>query len=398
MLAERPGLQKLGILGGTFNPIHYGHIQLAKTMIAAAGLDLLVLMPTGRPPHKAAPQLAPARERLEMCRIAARSIPRCCVSDMEIRRGGKSYTVDTLRALKRAAPTAELYLIMGADMFLTIGDWRQPEEILSLCIPCAAPRDQATAETLRAYARQMGMKEFLIVPMPPFPVSSTAIRENLRLGLPATGMLPQEVEAYLGRQQLYKEGTGLTQEQMLEIVKEKTSQPRYRHTLCVMRAAQALARKYGGDPEKAAAAGILHDIMKDEPAAVQLQTLEESAIILSAVERAEPKLWHAMAGSVFIRDTLKIQDTELLDAVRYHTTARANMTLLDKILYVADYISDDRTFDGVERLREIAAQDLDRAVFEGVKYSITDLAGRERFLHPDSVNAYNEYLIKSAKA
>lgn len=398
MPAEITGSQRLGILGGTFNPIHNGHIQLARAMAEAAELDALLLIPTGQPPHKAVPDLAPAQRRLEMCRAAARELPNCFVSDIEIKRGGKSYTVDTLRCLKKSLPQAKLFLITGADMFLTIGDWREPEEILSLCTPCAAPRDSSTAEMLRGYAERIGMRDFLIVPMPPLPVSSTAIRENLRIGLPASGMLPEEVEKYITANRLYGEETQMTHEEMLKIVKEKTSEPRYRHTLCVMRAAKELAEKYGADPERAATAGILHDIMKDAPPAVQLQTMTESDIILSTVEQAEPKLWHAIAGSAFIRDKLKINDCEIVDAVRYHTTARANMTLLDKILYVADYISEDRSFDGVEKLRKVAAQDLDRAVFEGVKYSIADLTERERFVHSDSVEAYNEYLIKQIKS
>lgn len=385
-------------MGGTFNPIHNGHIQLAKAVIERVGLDALVLMPTGQPPHKAAPDLAPAYDRMEMCRIAAKELPNCFVSDIEIKRGGKSYTVDTLRTLKAAAPQAELFFITGADMFLTIGDWKQPEEIISMCTPCAVPRDDSTTETLTGYAQKIGMRRFLIVPMQPLPVSSTAIRENARLGLPVSGMLPEGIEKYITEKRLYREGNDLTQDELLKIVKERTSEPRYHHTMCVMRAASELAEKYGGNPEQAATAGILHDVMKDVPAEVQLQTMEESGIILSAVERVEPKLWHAIAGSAFIRDVLKIGDGEIADAVRYHTTARANMTLLDKILYVADYISADRSFDGVEKLRKTAAQDLDRAVFEGVKFSITDLAGRERFVHPDSVEAYNEYLIKTIKS
>lgn len=397
LLEKRPDIQRLGILGGTFNPIHLGHIQLAQEMISAAELDLLVLMPTGQPPHKRVPYLAPAKDRLEMCRLAVRGIPDCYVSDMEVQRSGKSYTVETLREIKRFAPGVKIFLITGADMFLTIGDWYRAKEILSLCVPCAAPRDMATADVLREYASYIGVKESVIVPFAPATVSSTQVREAVRQGKSVEAMVPKAVEAYISSHQLYREAAKLTEAQLIEIVKEKVSPARFQHTMCVKSAAEDLANRYGGDVQKAGTAGILHDIMKDAGPAVQLQTLEESDIILSAVERIEPKLWHAMAGSVYIREELKIQDEEIINAVRYHTTGRAGMTLMDKILYVADFISDDRSFDGVEKLRQVAREDLDRAVFEGLQFSIHDLAQRERFIHPDTVAGYNGYLMQSIK-
>lgn len=393
LLEKRPDIQRLGVLGGTFNPIHIGHVQLAQAMIAAADLDLLVLIPTAQPPHKQAPDLAPAQDRLEMCRLAVRGMPDCFVSDMEIRRSGKSYTVETLREIKRFAPGVKIFLITGADMFLTIGDWYKAKEILSLCVPCAAPRDLATAQVLREYASYIGMEESVIVPVAPAPISSTAVRAAVRRGEKPGSMVPGGVEAYISSHQLYREAVDLTETQLAEIVEKKVSPARFRHIMCVKSAAEELARRYGGDVQRAAIAGILHDIMKDAEPSVQLQTLEESDIILSAVERVEPKLWHAMAGSVYIRKELKIDDEEIINAVRYHTTGRAGMTLLDKILYVADFISDDRTFDGVEKLRAIARKDLDRAVFEGLQFSICDLAESERFVHPDTIAGYNEYVM-----
>lgn len=197
LLEKRPDIQRLGVLGGTFNPIHIGHVQLAQAMIAAADLDLLVLIPTAQPPHKQAPDLAPAQDRLEMCRLAVRGMPDCFVSDMEIRRSGKSYTVETLREIKRFAPGVKIFLITGADMFLTIGDWYKAKEILSLCVPCAAPRDLATAQVLREYASYIGMEESVIVPVAPAPISSTAVRAAVRRGEKPGSM------ALRGRRSLY---------------------------------------------------------------------------------------------------------------------------------------------------------------------------------------------------
>ena len=123
-------MDKLGIFGGTFNPIHNGHVSLAKHYIQALGLDELLVIPTKQPPHKSAPDLAPASARLRLCRLAFAGVPEAVVSDMEIVRSGKSYTVDTVAQLRAMYPHAELYLLVGSDMFLTFSQWRQWQRIL----------------------------------------------------------------------------------------------------------------------------------------------------------------------------------------------------------------------------------------------------------------------------
>ena len=139
-----------------------------------------------------------------------------------------------------------------------------------------------------------------------------------------------------------------------EAIRPFLSEKRYHHSLCVAEAAEELARQYGADEEKAWIAGILHDILKETPGEEQLRMLDGFGIALTDLERSAPKLWHAITGAAYLEHTLHIQDREILDAVRYHTTGRADMTLLEKILFVADYTSADRQFDGVDRLRSLA--------------------------------------------
>ncbi|MCI1964811.1 MAG: bis(5'-nucleosyl)-tetraphosphatase (symmetrical) YqeK [Oscillospiraceae bacterium] len=170
---------------------------------------------------------------------------------------------------------------------------------------------------------------------------------------------------------------------------------RYEHSLCVSRAAVQLAKLYGADEEKAETAGILHDIMKDLPQQEQVKLMNQYGIQLTEVERNAPKLWHAILGAEYIRRELGVADSEILQAVRYHTTARENMTLLDKTLFIADFISDDRDYPGVEHLRQVAKKSLEDAIIEGIAFTIQDLANLKTPIHPDTIAAYNQAILQN---
>jgi predicted HD superfamily hydrolase involved in NAD metabolism len=178
-----------------------------------------------------------------------------------------------------------------------------------------------------------------------------------------------------------------------EIIRPFLTEKRYTHSLCVSEAAVTLSKKYGGDERKAETAGILHDIMKDLPQDEQLKMMEQFGIILTNVERSAPKLWHAMLGAVYIKSELHLDDAEILDAVRYHTTGRENMTLLDKIIFIADFISADRDYEGVENLRRAAEVSLEEAMIAGITFTIQDLASGCKPIHPDTVAAYNQTVL-----
>lgn len=178
-----------------------------------------------------------------------------------------------------------------------------------------------------------------------------------------------------------------------ELVSQHLSKGRMNHSLNVAKEAERLAKRYGADPQKARLAGILHDIMKEAPPEQQLKIIEGSGIMLTDVERGAPKLWHAMAGAVYIRDTLKLQDAEVIDAVRYHTTGRVGMTALEKVVFVADFTSEERDYDGVEALRTAADISLETAMLAGMVFTIADLAEKERPIHPDSLAAYNAIVL-----
>ncbi|MDO5547678.1 MAG: nicotinate-nucleotide adenylyltransferase [Eubacteriales bacterium] len=197
-------MRKIGILGGTFNPPHNGHIHAARQAQLALGLDGIVLMPDNIPPHKVLPDgSANTQQRLEMTRLAAQEIPGAEVSDLELRRGGRSYTVDTLTELTRQNPDTEYHFIMGTDMVLTLDKWYRPEEICRLCALAIVARDErdraAIAEAVRKYRADWDAR-IALVDCPALPMSSTALRGSKDA---MAAMVPEPVLAYIREHRLY---------------------------------------------------------------------------------------------------------------------------------------------------------------------------------------------------
>lgn len=199
-------MERIGLLGGTFNPIHNGHIHLAREFCTRLSLSRVLLIPTQSPPHKQEDLLAPALMRLEMCRIAAAHEPLLEVSDIEISRGGTSYTVDTLRELSASMKDTAFFFIMGADMFLTLEQWRNFEEITRLTDLCAASRHSGEIKALESYAQNLTARfqaRCHIERIPVVEVSSTHIRRLIASGGDATELLPVGVDEYIRKNGLY---------------------------------------------------------------------------------------------------------------------------------------------------------------------------------------------------
>ncbi len=182
----------------------------------------------------------------------------------------------------------------------------------------------------------------------------------------------------------------MTDKDIIKVLEGRMGAKRLDHSLCVAEEARRLAEKYGEDGDRLFTAGLLHDITKETSQDEQLKMLNDSAIILSSIEKNAPKLWHAISGECFCRRYLGITDEEILSAIRCHTTAKAEMSTFEKILYVADFTSADRTYNGVEEVRAAANRSLDEAVLEGLSFTIADLSERKKAIHKDTFEAYNE--------
>lgn len=186
-------------------------------------------------------------------------------------------------------------------------------------------------------------------------------------------------------------------EKIKEILRGRLSPKRYIHSLCVADEAKRLAEKYGADKEKAYTAGLLHDITKNTPAEEQLKIFEDFGIMLDDVSRNAEKLWHAVSGAAYIEKTLGISDSEILSAVRYHTTAKKDMTRFEAILYLADFTSADRDYEDVFVMRTLVDKSMEDAMCYALSYTIKDLVEQGRQIHPDTMEAYNQIINKEIK-
>lgn len=183
----------------------------------------------------------------------------------------------------------------------------------------------------------------------------------------------------------------------IEIIKPRLDAYRLHHSVCVCECAKKLARLYNCDEEKACTAGILHDIMKNTSNEEQLKYLDKCGVSLSKIEISNPKLYHAISGAYYVKKELKIDDEDIFNAIRFHTTGRENMSLLEKVIYIADFVSDDRDYDGIDEIRQAAFRNLEEAMMIGVKFSIEEIVGRQQTVHPDSINLYNELILEAQK-
>ena len=187
----------------------------------------------------------------------------------------------------------------------------------------------------------------------------------------------------------------MTIEEYKSVLSEKLTAKRYFHSLCVADEAMRLADKYGADVKKAYLAGLLHDITKNLPEKEHLKIFHDFGIMLTDIEKNAFKLWHAISGTAYLENILDIKDSEILSAVRYHTTAKEDMTLLEKVLYIADFTSQDRDYDDVDVMRNLADKSLESAMIYALKYTIKELCDKNAAIHPDTVKAYNQLMQRN---
>lgn len=388
---------RIGVYGGSFNPPHTGHVLAAAELIRALRLDRLLIVPAANPPHKdLAPGSPSPEDRLALCRAAFSGVDGAEVCDLEIRREGKSYTVDTLAALKSAHPEAELVLIMGTDMLLSFSTWRQAERIASMATLAVMKRDDRMdtwAQVLREAELLRRSMSARVIPVENsfVAISSTTVRRLLAFGAP--DCLEQPVLELIRQNGWYLTGNslkGLPFERLREISLSLHDEKRRAHVDGTCDTAAALAVHWGADREAARRAGILHDITKALGAKEQLHICEKYAMMLTPTQRENPKLLHAKTGAVIARAVFG-ESEAVKETIWWHTTGRAAMTTLEKILYIADYMEPNRSFPGVETLRDLAGRNLDAAVFCGLDQAISHLRIQGRVIDPDSLNAWNYY-------
>lgn len=389
---------KIGIYGGTFNPPHLGHITAARAVFETLKLDKLLIIPDGLPPHKELPPNTPTPEqRLALTRLAADYTglgSRAEVLDMELSRAGRSFTADTLSRLHQIYPEDQLWLLMGADMFLTLHRWHAPEAILSLAGIAAFGRTEADTEELFAAQRDYLYKTYpqarlftLTIPGV-VDVSSTELRERLARG-EGGNLLAPAVYGRILRDGLYGTAADLKRlplHQLRPVALSYLNHRRIPHVLGTEQEAIRLAERYGGDTEKARAAALLHDCTKKLDMAEQLSLCRQYGIVLDELEQTALKLLHARTGAAVAQDVFGA-DGDICGAIRWHTTGRAGMTLLEKIIYLADYIEPSRDFPGIDTLRKVCYEDLDRGLLMGLEMTIDEMQAAGNPVHRATIEA-----------
>lgn len=382
---------RIVVYGGSFNPPHLGHVEAARTVSAELAPDKFLIIPTNVSPHKMLAEGSPEpRARLEMCRLAFADIPGAEISDMELQREGKSYTAQTVEELRRSYPDDELFLVMGTDMLLSFESWYRFEYLFENCTLAVLARDEdEDVQLIRqrdVLAEKYGAK-VVILKHDPVAASSSDIRERLRFGI-GSELLPDSVYSEIIRRHYYDARPELSwlRAKVMPYLTEK----RVAHVLGCENEAVSLANRWGEDPERAAVAGILHDITKKLSAEEQLKLCEKYGIINDAAEVANPKLLHAKTGAAFARELFGIED-DIYGAIRWHTTGKPDMTLLEKIIYLADFVEPTRDFPGVEELRELCFEDIDAAMAKGLEMSLEFIRSGGAEPYKDSVEACEWY-------
>ena len=383
---------KIGIYGGTFNPIHTGHIHAAKQAMEFLGLDKLLMIPDRIAPHKEIPSGSPTpQQRLEMLRLAVEGEPGIEVSDIELNREGKSYTYLTVEAIREIYPEAEIYLLMGTDMFLSFHTWMYPERITAnatLAVMYRGEKGEAAKIEARKNEMEADGVRVVLVKNETINISSTQLRRLIAFQC-ASEFLPRGVEDYIREHGLYESDAqwkNLPMEQLEPIVIRLLNPNRVAHVLGCRDTAVELARRWGTDETDAARAGILHDITKALDGPLQLTLCREYGTILDEFGYRYPKTLHALTGSL-VAERIFGESEAVVSAICHHTTGKADMNLLEKIIYVADYMEPCRNFPGVETLRELAFSDITAALKLGLEMTLEHLANLGDEVSPASRSA-----------
>ena len=343
---------KIGILGGSFDPIHFGHLEAAEAVRAKHGLDAIMLLPAGKPAFKQDKEMATAEQRYEMCKLAiSDGYPSFFVSRAEIDRGGITYTIDTLRKFKQEMPSTELFFIVGTDAAQNFSKWRNADEILKLCTLIEMPRKDSD-------------------------ISSTMVRDAVKNIEPLNGLVPFKVEKYIVMNGLYNT-----------------------HLQGVAAEAVALGRHFDFNDEKLAKirkTAFLHDNAKSFCKTATFEEISEicnrGGYFLEDFFIDNKSIAHCYAGAVLAKEEYGIDDIEILDAIASHTFGEPNMTLFQKIIYLVDFFEPNRPQnEAIRTAKKLAYEDIDRAMAYVLKYTIEYNEKKGKAVHPLSVKALEFY-------
>ena len=375
--------QRLGILGGTFDPVHLGHIRLGQAVLDAGYVDRLLIMPSGAPPHKAC--AAKPSDRWKMVVSACACDDRLVPSALELERSGSVFTADTLAALKQDWPGAELFFLLGTDVLMTLRRWRRLEEVLQACTFLVCSRENGMEESAVSEIQRLSAAggRFITVPVQALPVSSTQIRTAL-----ASGKIPEGLDVsvleYCMCKGLYGFPGRLDHiDDWIGRLFSDLKPGRFAHSLSVAFTAKRLAGLHGLDPLKAEQAGLLHDCAKCLPADEMRRIAVEQSLTDDQAFLDSTALLHSLVGARVAQDLYGMDDPEVLEAIRYHNTGHAGMSRLAMCVCLADSIEPlRRAYPLLDRIRTLADQSLEQALLLSLETTADYVTARGLYLHP----------------
>lgn len=365
---------KIGIFGGSFDPVHREHAAAVRSAVAALQLDKILIVPTHIAPHKNGGAHADGAARLEMCRLAFGEIENAVVSDFELAGEGTSYSYLTCRHFKKIYPDDELFFLVGADMLENFFTWREPDDILKNVTLAAFSRGEASVAPLHERFLARFQRDFVEVPFRGEEVSSTVVRVKLLFGK-ETEELNEKVRAYINERALYSHPAVAP---ALALEKEERREHSYRVALL----AACIAPRYKIAQDKAILASALHDCGKYVPLSSPLLNG------FTPPEGVPSPVLHQYTGAYLAEHVFGISDGEVLDAIRYHTSGREDMTALGKLIFLADMLEEGRAFKGVNELRALLFKSLDGCLFEALKMQISYLKAEGKEIYPLTEQAF----------
>ncbi len=366
-------MKKVGILGGTFNPIHTAHIMLARQAYEQLGLDHVLVMPLRKPQFKDISEVADNEDRTNMIKLAISGIDYLEFSDLELLREGATYTSDTVKILHQMYPGTRFYFIIGGDSLDYFDKWHEPATILANCALCSTGRadydNRRAAEAIKSLTNKFGdynnsrnVPEIVNLKMPLMNISSTDIRKRVSCSMSIAGMTDDRVISYINEHGLYRS-------KQIEDIKYRLSEiltkKRFRHTIGVAETAAFIAMSNNFDLLKAYTAGILHDCAKNMSDEDLLKESAKYGYIPSECEKVYVNnLLHSKVGAYRAKYEFGIEDDDIFNSIFYHTTGRRNMSLLEKIIFISDTVEPGRTMNykpSLDIIRNTATSDVDMA-------------------------------------
>lgn len=398
-------MARIGIMGGTFNPIHNAHIHMAWAAKTQFNLDCVWFMPSKNPPHKDNSNIVSEEHRKRMIEHAIYEYDGFEFSDIELKREGTTYTRDTLEFLTQKYPEHSWFFILGGDSLASFEQWRDPAYIASHCTILIAGRDETSGEEIEKYINLYKEKynaNMQVIHMENEKISSELIRSLANSGKSLQNMCPTIVERYISFHQLYGYSNHTkekyTNREIEQILQCCLKPKRYQHTLGVAFTAANMASIHGVDSDLAYRAGLLHDCAKYLTNHEQLATCKKYKIPYTSIEKNTPSLLHSKLGCYYAEHFFHETDSNILNAICYHTTGRPEMSSLEKIIYLADYIEPGRTTKpspySLNEIRKACFKNLNKAMYMTLKCCITYLKEENCTIDETSKETYQYYKKK----